>query len=85
MIAGDLHAIRHHVVATLPQLLPEAVRAERMRTRCMARLMRDRRRSSRFASISRFGRHLVLPAITAGLFVLYAADLLTATLRVFTA
>ena len=85
MMADDLPDIRDHVVATLPPLVPTAARTERVRALCRARLERDRRRSRRLASISRLGRHLVLPALSAGLFVLYAADLLSITLRVFTA
>ena len=69
----------------LPLLAPATARAERVRARCRARLERDRRRSRRLASISRFGRHLVLPAVSAGLFLIYAADLLSITLRAFTA
>jgi hypothetical protein len=37
------------------------------------------------AAISRFGRHIVAPALAAGLFVLYAADLVSITLRSFSA
>ena len=66
-------------------LAPATARADRVRALCLARLERDRRRSTRLASISRFGRHVVTPAIIAGLFMLYAADLLSITLRAFTA
>jgi len=69
----------------LPSLAPAAARAEHVRVRCRARLERDRRRSTRLTSISRFGRHVVAPAIIAGLVGLYAADLLSITLRAFTA
>ena len=84
-MAGDLQDVCDHVVATLPPLAPAAARAERIRALCRARLERDRRRSRRLAAISRLGRHVVVPALSAGLFVLYAADLLSITLRVFTA
>ena len=70
---------------SLPPLAPAATRTERVRARCLARLERDRRRSRRIASLSRLGRHVVAPAILAGLFAVYAADLLSITLRVFTA
>ena len=69
----------------LAPLAPAAVRAEQVRARCRARLERDRRRSRRLASISRFGRHVVAPAIVAGLLLVYAVDLLSITLRPFTA
>jgi hypothetical protein len=65
-------------------LAPATARAERVRALCLARLESDRRRSTRLAAISRFGRQVVTPAIIAGLFMLYAADLLSTTLRAFT-
>ena len=70
---------------SLMPLAPTAARTERVRARCLARLERDRRRSRRLASLSRLGRHVVAPAIIAGLFLVYAADLLTIALRSFTA
>jgi hypothetical protein len=82
---GDLPDMRDHIVATLPPLAPAAARVERVRALCRARLERDRRRSRRLASMSRLGRHVVAPAIIAGLFLAYAADLLSTTLRAFTA
>ena len=85
MIAGDLQDIRDLVVTTLTPLSPAAARDERVRALCRARLERDRRRSHRFASIARLGRHVLAPAIIAGLFLVYAADLLSITLRAFTA
>ena len=69
----------------LPPLAPGTMRAERARALCRARLERDRRRSQWLASISRLGRHVVAPAIIAGLFLVYAMDLLSITLRAFTA
>jgi hypothetical protein len=69
----------------VPPLAPATERAEQVRGRCRARLERERRRSTRLASLSRFGRHVMTPAIIAGLFALYAADLLSITLRAFTA
>jgi hypothetical protein len=68
----------------LMPLAPPAGRAEQVRARCRARLERDRQRSRRLASISHFGRHVVAPAIVAGLFLVYAVDLLSITLRGFT-
>lgn len=85
MSAGSPQEVRDHVVATLAPLAPAAARAERVRALCRARLERDRRRSRRLASISRLGRHVVAPAIIAGLFLVYAVDLLSITLRTFTA
>jgi hypothetical protein len=75
--------LRDHFVCTLPVLVPGALRAERVRALCRARLERDRRRSRRVAAVSRFGRHIVAPALAAGLFALYAADLVSITLRTF--
>ena len=75
--------IRTHGVCALPTLMSEAGRAERVRALCRAKLERDRRRSRRLAAISRFGRHFVVPALGAGLFALYATDLVSITLRTF--
>jgi hypothetical protein len=80
--AGEIH---DHFVCTLPPLVPGAVRAERVRALGRAKLERDRRRSRRLAAISRFGRHIVAPALAAGLFVLYATDLVSITVRIFSA
>ena len=85
MMADDVQDIRDHVVATLPPLVPTAARTERVRALCRARLERDRRRSRQLASISRLGRDVIAPAIIAGLFLIYAVDLLSTTLRAFTA
>jgi len=70
---------------TLPPLAPAAARTERVRALCRARLERDRRRSRRLAAILRFGRHVVAPALAAGLVALYITDLVSSTLRTFTA
>lgn len=75
--------IRDHVVCTLPPLTPGSGRAEGVRAMCRARLERDRRRSHRRAALSRFGRHVVAPALTAGLFARYATDVVSITLRTF--
>lgn len=74
-----------HFACTLPPLVPGAARAARVRALCRSRLERDRRRSKRLADISRFGRHFVVPALAAGLFALYAADLVSITVRTFSA
>jgi len=75
--------IRNHCVYALPPLVPGAGRADRVRALCRAKLERDRRRSRRLAAISRFGRHVVAPALAAGLLVLYATDLVSITVRTF--
>jgi hypothetical protein len=77
--------IPNHLVCALPPLVPGAARAERVRALCRAKLERDRRRSRRLAAMSRFGRHIVAPALAAGLFALYAADLVSITVRTFSA
>lgn len=77
--------IRNHFACALPPLVPGSARAERVRALCRARLERGRRRSKRLAEISRFGRHFVVPALAAGLFALYAADLVSITVRTFSA
>jgi hypothetical protein len=69
----------------LPPLAPAGARAERVRALCCARLERNRRRSARLASISRFGRRVVAPALAAALVALYLTDLISITLRAFTA
>ena len=76
--------IRNDLVGTVPALVPRAVRAERVRALCRAKLERDRRRSRRLAAVSHFGRHIVAPALAAGLFALYAADLVSITVRTLT-
>ena len=87
--------VTNHLVARLSPLTPGSMRAERVRALCRARLEHDRRSSTRFlperlrdvpcpAALSRFGRHVVAPAIVAGLFVLYAAHVVTITLRTLT-
>ena len=85
MTVNETHDITNHFVSDLPLLTPRADRAERVRAVCRARLERDRRRSKRVAAISRFGRHVVAPAVAAGLLALYAADVVSITLRTFTA
>jgi hypothetical protein len=77
--------IRHHAVCALPALSADTRRAERVRALCRTRLEHNRRRSRRLAAISLFGRHLVVPALAAGLFALYATDLVSITLRTFSA
>ena len=78
-----------HFACTLPPLVPGAARAARVRADGRSvrhhELERDRRRSKRLADISRFGRHFVVPALAAGLFALYAADLVSITVRTFSA
>jgi hypothetical protein len=77
--------IQRVVVCDLPTLSCDARRAERVRAMCRTKLEHERRRSRRLAVISQFGRHLVVPALTAGLFALYAADLVSITVRTFNA
>ena len=74
----------YYLGVALPPLTPRLAQAERVRARCCARLDRDRRRSRRLAAVSQFARHVVAPAILAGLVVLYAADVVDITLRTFT-
>ena len=68
----------------LPPLAPAAARAEQVRARCRARLERVRLRSRRLEAISRFGQHIVAPAIVGALVALYITDLVSITLRAFT-
>jgi hypothetical protein len=74
--------IRTHVVCSLPALVSRTGRAQQVRTLCLAKLERDRRRARRVAAVAAFGRHLV-PALAAGLFALYARDVVSITLRTF--
>lgn len=85
MTCDTTDEIRHHLVCGLAPLTPGASRVERVRALCRARLDADRRRSRRLAAISRFGSQVVVPALAAGLFALYAADLVSITLRAFSA
>lgn len=85
MTRDTVDEIRTDAVCALPTLVPEAGRAERVRARCRARLECDRRRSRRRAAISLFARHRIVPALAAGLFALYATDLVSITLRTFNA
>ena len=84
-MTDETHDVSHHLVSALPPLTPGLARAERVRARCCASLDRDRRRSRRLSAASRFVRHVVAPAILAGLFALYAADVVGITLRTLTA
>jgi hypothetical protein len=77
--------VRNHLVSALPRLTPGRVHADRVRALCLAQLERAHRRSRRLNVITRFGRHVVAPAIAGGLFALYAADLVVTTLRTLTA
>ncbi len=83
MIADDVHEIRN-VVSAVPALPPHAARAARVRALCHSRLERDHRRSRNVATARQFARHVMAPAILAGLFALYAADLVGITLRALT-
>jgi hypothetical protein len=85
MTHDDADGIRNHEVCSLPTLVCEAGRARRVRALCLAKLERDRRRARRLGAIAVFGRHLVVPALAAGLFVLYASDVVSITLRTFSA
>ena len=53
-------------------LVPDADRARRVRSRCLARLERDRRRSARMTTVAVFGRRVVAPAFAAVLCAAYA-------------
>jgi hypothetical protein len=75
----------NHAVAMLSPLTPGVARAVQVRALCRARLERDRRRSKRLATLTRFGQYVVAPAIAAGLFALYAAHVVSITLRTLTA
>ena len=81
---GGQPDLTSHLGVALSPLTPRLARAERVRARCCARLDRDRRRSRRLSAISRFARHVVAPAILAGLFAFYAADVIRITLRTLT-
>jgi hypothetical protein len=85
MTRGTADDLRTHLMDALPTLMSDAGRAARVRAQCRAKLERDRRRSRRLAAISLVGRHLVAPALAAGLFALYATDLVSITLRTFNA
>jgi len=68
-------------VSTLPLLTPDATRARRVRSRCLARFERDRRRSERLTALAGFGRHVVAPVFAAALCTAYALALVDTALR----
>jgi hypothetical protein len=68
-------------MSTLPPLTPDAARARRVRSRCLARFERDRRRSARLATTAAFGRRVVAPAVAAALCAAYALALVDTALR----
>jgi hypothetical protein len=67
----------------LPILTPNPGRAELVRTRCRARLVRNQQRLKRRASIATFARHVLAPALIGGFCVLYVAALVANTLRLY--
>ena len=62
-------------------LMPDAARALRVRSRCVARLERDRRRSARTTTLARFARRVVAPACAAVLCAAYALALVDTAVR----
>ena len=66
---------------TLPPLRPDAARAQRVRSRCLARFERDRRQSARMTTLARFGRRIVAPAFAAVLCAAYALALVDTAVR----
>ena len=68
-------------ISTLPMLIPDPRRAERVRARCRIRLERGRRRSRKLAAIADVGRRIIPPALAAILYAAYLADLVQTALR----
>jgi hypothetical protein len=62
-------------------LLPDASRAERTRARCHAQLRRRRQRAASRTALAAYAWRVVGPALVGGVCILYAAALLTTTLR----
>ena len=67
--------------STLPVLVADTARAERVRARCRARLERGRRRSRKLAALADVGRRIIPPALAAILYAAYLADLVHTALR----
>jgi transposase len=67
----------------LPFLSPDSGRAERLRTRCRARLVRNQQRLTRTAGRIGFARRVLAPALAGGFCVLYLAALVANTLRFY--
>ena len=62
-------------------LAPDPDRAERVRMRCRAQLVRSRRRAARAAVISGFAWRVLAPVVVGAVCVLYATVLVATTLR----
>jgi hypothetical protein len=65
----------------LTALAPDPDRAERVRVRCRAQLVRRARRVERTAAIGGFAWHVVAPIVVGGVCVLYAALFVATTLH----
>ena len=68
-------------ISTLPVLVPDPRRAERVRARCRTRLDRGRRRSRKLAALADVGGLIIPPALAAILYAAYLADLVQTALR----
>ena len=70
-------------ISTLPALIPDSERAERVRARCHARLERGRRRSRKQAALANVARRVIPPAFAAALCAAYVVELVSTALRTF--
>jgi hypothetical protein len=81
MSTHDRHDPLLHTVSRLRPLEPDSARAERVRTRCRARLNRSRRRSERVARITGLAVRVLAPMVVGSLGAMYIAALVGTTLR----
>jgi hypothetical protein len=81
MTPCDSHEASVANLERLVVLAPDPDRAERVRMRCRTELGRSRQRAARTAAITRFTWQVLAPAVVGGFCVVYAALLVTTTLR----
>jgi len=73
---GNVERLGH-----LVRLVPDAARAERVRARCRAQLVRQQRRTARKAAIHAVTWRAAGPLLVGGFCVVYAVMLVATTLR----
>ena len=81
MTSFDLHDASADSLDRLQALAPDGDRAERVRAKCRAELLRGSRRAARTAAMAGFAWHVVAPAFVAAFCVLYAVVFVATTLR----
>ena len=81
MTTHDWHDGNVERLRDLVSLAPDAARAERVRARCRAQLVRQQRRTARKAAMHALTWRAAGPLLVGGFCVLYAVVLVATTLR----